>query len=226
MQNIVALLIRTERLPTTNFFAYGVDDTMAYHISKLIGGGNGIGSKGQAGKLAILLQQTFYHGQRAAGSASTARAMGGFEYFVTTNSTNLSGASLQLSNVMDSMETCYLAGGQPNLIIVNSHLRRKFSQFFQGFITTDRTEDTGGNVIKTIQTDFGPLEIMYDRWCPQDRVYIIEKEKMGWITYRPFDIHDRASVGDYEVKEVLGEFGFVLQNQTAHALIKNASTTA
>lgn len=206
---------------------YAIDDTMAYHIAKLIGGGNGMGTKGQAGKLAILLQQTFYHGQRNAGASNTsARAMGGFEYFVTTNVTNLSGASLQLSNIYDSMEACYVAGGQPDMIICNSHLRRKISNFFTGFITTNRTETTGGNVIKTVQTDFGDIEVMFDKWCPQDRLYLIEKEKMGWITYRPFDIHERASVGDYQVKEVLGEFGFVLQNQTAHALIKNASTSA
>ena len=152
--------------------------------------------------------------------------MGGFEYFVTTNVTNLSSASLQLSNIYDLMETCFLAGGQPNMIICNSHLRRKISSFFTGFITTDRTEDTGGNVIKTLETEFGSMEVMYDRWCPQDRLYLVDKTKMGWVTYRPFNIYDRASVGDYQVKEVLGEFGFVLQNQTAHGYIKNASTTA
>ncbi len=49
---------------------------------------------------------------------------------------------------------------------------------------------------------------------------------MGWITYRPWGVHDRPATGDYEVKEVLGEFGFVLVNQLAHGYIKEISTTS
>jgi hypothetical protein len=204
---------------------YGIDDVMAYHIAKLIGGGNGIGSKGKAGSLAILLQKTFYYGQKAVGTASTSRALGGFESFVTTNKTNLSSAALELRHIYDLMELCFLAGGMPDTIIVNTHLRRKISDFFVGSIRTERTEDTGGSIIKTISTDFGDLEVVFDRFCPTDRLYLVEKDKVGWVSYRPFNVYDRASTGDYEVKEVLGEFGFVVQNQTAHGYLYNASTS-
>lgn len=205
---------------------YGIDDEMAYHIGKLIGGPSAVGQKGKAGKLPILLQQTFYHGQKAVGSASTSRAMGGFEEFVTTNVTNLNGAALELRHIEDLMEDCFLAGGMPSMLICNTWQRRKINSFFEGQIRTDRTEDKGGHVIKTIETVFGDIEVMFDRWCPTDRIYLIEPEKMGWITYRPFDIYDRASTGDYEVKEVLGEFGFVLMNESAHGYIHTASTTS
>lgn len=205
---------------------YGIDDEMAYHIAKLIGGSNNIGEKGKAGKLSILLQQTFYHGQKAAGTATTSRAMGGFEEFVTTNVTDLNGASLQLSDLVDLLEDCFNAGGMPGLLICNTHQWRKINSFFEGSIRTERTEDTGGHVIKTVSTVFGDMEIMFDRWCPTDRIYLVEKEKLGWITYRPFQVMDRAPLGDYAVKEVLGEFGFVLQNENAHGYIKNASITS
>jgi hypothetical protein len=204
---------------------YGIDDMMAYHIAKLIGGGSGIGTKGKAGSLAILLQKTFYYGYKAVGTASASRAMGGFEQFVTTNVTDLNGAALELSDIYDLMELAFLAGGMPDTIIVNTHQRRKISSFFEGSIRTERTEDTGGSVIKTIDTDFGSLEVVFDRFCPTDRLYLVEKDKVGWVSFRPFDVYDRASTGDYEVKEVLGEFGFVVCNQTAHGLIKEASTS-
>jgi hypothetical protein len=205
---------------------YGITDEMAYHIAKLIGGGQGIGEKGKAGKLAILLQQTFYYGQKAVGTSTTARAMGGFEEFVTTNVTNLSSAALELRHIEDLMEDCFLAGGSPNLLVCNTWLWRKINNFYQGSIRTERTEDTGGHVIKTVSTLFGDIEVMFDRWCPTDRLYLLEKEKMGWVTYRPFQVMDRASTGDYEVKDVLGEFGFVLQNQTAHGYLHTASTSS
>jgi hypothetical protein len=204
---------------------YGVNDTMAYHLSKLIGGSNGVGEKNRAGKLPILLQQTFYNGQRAIGSATTPRAMGGFEAFVTTNVTDLSTAKLQRSHIEDAFQSCYDAGGDPDTIIVGSWLRRKISSFYEGLIATTNSETRGGAVIETVKTNFGQMEVMYDRWCPADRLYIVEKSRMGWVEMRPFQVYDRPSTGDYTVKEILGEYGFVVTNQTANALIKNASTT-
>jgi hypothetical protein len=204
---------------------YGVADTMSYHLSKLIGGSNGMGEKNRAGKLPILLQQTFYNGQRAVGTASTPRAMGGFEAYVTTNVTDLSSAKLQRDHIEDAFQQCYEAGGDPDTIIVGSWLRRKISSFYEGLIATTNSETRGGSVIETVKTNFGQMEVMYDRWCPSDRLYIVEKSKLGWVEMRPFQVYDRPSTGDYTVKEILGEYGFVLTNQTAHAYIKNASTS-
>jgi hypothetical protein len=204
---------------------YGVNDTMAYHLAKLMGGSNGVGEKFRAGKLPILLQQTFYHGRDAVGSASTPRAMGGFEEFVTTNVTDLSSAKLQRAHIEDAFQACYLAGGDPDTIVCNAWLRRKLTSFYEGLITTTRSETRGGSRIDTVMTDFGEMEIMFDRWCPTDRLYIVETPKVGWITNRAFQVYDRPSTGDYTVKEVLGEYGFVVQNQLSHAYIKNASTT-
>jgi hypothetical protein len=205
---------------------YGIDDQMAYHVAKLIGGGAGLGAKGKAGKLSIALQKTFYNGQRAAGSSSTSRAMGGFEYFVTTNVTDKNSTALELKDIEDLMSTIYLAGGTPDMLICNTWVRRKINEWFKGSIRTERTETTGGSVINTIDTGFaGSIEVMFDRWCPTDRVYLVEKDKLGWVSFRPWDIYDRPSTGDYMVKEVLGEFGFVLVNQLAHGYIKEISTT-
>lgn len=199
---------------------YGISDTMAYHISKLMGDG------GKAGKLPILLQQAAYYGKRAAGSSTTARAMGGIEQYVTTNVTNLSSAALTRKSIEDLMQLCYLAGGAPNTLVCNAWLRRKITSFYEGSIFTDRSEERGGSKITTIVTDFGDIEVVFDRWCPTDRLYLIEPAKMGWVTYRPFDVVDRASVGDYMVKDVLGEYSFVLMNETAHGYIYGASTTS
>ena len=204
---------------------YGITDTMAYHLAKIIGGGD-IGSKTKAGKLPILLEKSFFHGRRAAGSASTARAMGGFNQYVTTNVTNLSSASLTRKHIEDKMQACFEAGGSPDTIICGAWARRKISSFYEGSIRTERSEQRGGSSITTIVTDFGELEVMYDKWCPNNEMYIIQPEKMGWLTYRPFDVGDRASVGDYTVKDVVGEFSFALTNEKAHARLYGFSTTS
>lgn len=204
---------------------YSIDDIIDYNIAKLIGGGYDIGSKGTAGKLAILLQQTFYYGRAALGSATTARAMAGFEGLVTTNVQNKAGAQLDLSMIEDLMELCFNAGGEPRCAIMNTHQWRIINTFWEDQIRTTRQDSEGGQVIKSIRTLFGDIDIVFDRWCPQDRLYLVEKEKVGWVTYRPFMVKDRITQGDYQVKEVVGEFGFVVQNEKSHGILTNLATT-
>lgn len=202
-----------------------VADVMSRSIAKLIGGGDGMGSKGKAGKLAILLEQTFFYGRRAVGSDSASRAMGGFNQYVSTNTTNLSDSALTRKHIEDEMQKCYLAGGSPDLLICGAWVKRKISGFYEKYITTTRSEKRGGSVITTMETDFGEIEIMFDKWCPESELYIIEADRMGWVTYRPFQVFDRPAGGDYMVKDVLGEYSFVLTNETAHAKIYGISTT-
>jgi len=202
---------------------YGVDDIMAYHIAKLIGGGM-VGTKGKAGKLAIALQNTFYYGHKALGSDGAPRAMDGFEAMVTTNDVDKAGATLTLDMIESQMETLFNAGGNPRTLMCNTHQWRVINTFWSDLIRYDRTDAEGGQVITSVRTIFGDLEIVFDRWAPQDRLYFYEKEKMGWITYRPFDIVDVPTSGDYIVKDIVGEFGFVLQNESAHGFFYNLAT--
>ena len=204
---------------------YGIPDTMAYHLTKLIGGGT-VGQKMKAGKLPILLEHSFFHGRRATGSDSASRAMGGFNQYVTTNVTDLASAQLTRDAIEDKMQACFLAGGSPDTIICGAWARRKISSFYEDIVRTERSETMGGGTIEEIVTDFGKLEVVFNKWCPNDELYIIEPEKMGWLTFRPFDVVDRASTGDYTVKDVIGEFTFVLCNEEAHAKLHNFSTTS
>ena len=152
--------------------------------------------------------------------------MGGFAQYVTTNVYAQASAALTRKVIEDAMQACFLAGGSPDTIICGAWARRKISSFYEGAIRTERSEERGGSSITTIVTDFGELEVMFDRWCPANKMYIIEPGKMGWLTFRGFDVYDRASTGDYEVKDVLGEYTFVLANEKAHALISGFSTTS
>ncbi len=205
---------------------YGIANTMAYHMAKLMGGSDGIGERFKAGTLPIMLQNTFYHGRRYVGAAGVARSMGGFEYYVTTNVTNLAGAAVTRKHVEDMFVSSFLAGGKPDTLVMNAWLRRKMSSFYEGSIRTERSEKRGGSTITTIQTDFGDVEIMFDWLCPTDRLYMVDSSKLGWVTLRDWQIVDRPSTGDYMVKEILGEFGFVLTSEAAHGYLYNCSTSA
>ena len=92
---------------------YGINDEMAKHISRLIGGGYGMGARNKAGKLAIMLQNTFYHGKRYIGTDAIPRSMGGFEYFVTTNVTDAASAPLLRSHIENLNKVVLITAATP-----------------------------------------------------------------------------------------------------------------
>lgn len=203
---------------------YGISDTLGYHVAKLIGGGTGIGSKGKAGKLVIQLANTFHYGYRAQGGATSSRAMGGAKQFISSNVTAKAGDAVERNDILDMMQTIHEAGGSPDTIITGAWGLRKITQFFEGFISTERSESRGGSKITTIVTDFGDLSVEYDRWCPTNRMYVVEKDLMGWVQIRPFMTDPLPSTGDYDWVNIVGEYGFVLQNEASHGYIDGFAT--
>jgi len=204
---------------------YGVGDTMAYHLEKLIGGG-AVGATKRAGKLPQLLQKTFYHGVRNQGSASAARSMGGFETFVTTNITNAASARLNKSMLETLVASIVEDGGKPDTLVVPTFQRRMITQLYgEDQVTYERDERTGGRRIDYLDLDFCRLEIMWDRLAPTNRIYIVESPKVGWITFDDFAVVDVASLGDYQLKDVVGEFSFAVVNEKAQGYIYGLATS-
>lgn len=204
---------------------YGINDQMAHHISRLIGGGDGMGGRNKAGVLPLMLQNTFYYGQRYVGTDDASREMGGFEYFVTTNVEDLSNRALDRQDIEDLQQACFDNGGDPETIVCGSWLKRKITTLYKENVVTNIDTRKGGGHISRISTDLGELNVVLDRFCPSGRLYMCEKDKLGWIPFRPFGIYDRSSDGDYKLKDVLGEYGFVLLNEKGHGYLKNVSMT-
>lgn len=206
---------------------YGMTNLQEYRRLQLLGGyGGGDGKKGSAGELMLDLERTFFKGNRQLRTASVGGAMGGFESFVTTNVTDAAGASLDPKMLEDQMANCWQAGGNPKTIICNQWVRRKITSFYAGNVRTERREDVGGMVIDTVRTHFGDLDILMNRHCPASKLYIVQDEKVGWFVLRDWKEEELSKGGDYERKQIVGEFGFILCNEKAHAVIKNISTTS
>lgn len=205
---------------------YGITDYYKYQFMKAMGGlGGGKGVKGRAGDLMIDLENTFFKGQRVLRADGTAGAMGGLKTFVTTNTYDLNASLLEYDTLVNAIQDCWSAGGKPNVIICNAFNKRLINSWFAPAIQTDRTERTGGNLISKVETDFGILDIMLNRHCPASEVDIVQKEDVGWITLRSWREEMLAKTGDYKRSQIIGEFGFVVMNESAHAVITDTATS-
>lgn len=205
---------------------YGVNDTMAYHLAKLIGGRKEIGAKGKAGQLTLLLAEMAYYGKRQQPSGTTVPAgAGGLSTFISTNNTGDTSTALSRPQIETVLRNIWLAGGKPDLIVTSAWGATKITSFYEGLVRTERSEQRGGTNIKYIDTPVvDNVEVMVDWKCPATKTYILESDKVGWVTVDPFGVRKFPSLGYYEVNSVAGEYSFVVQNEEAHAIITHSST--
>ena len=199
---------------------YGIDDEMDYQVAKLFANG------GQAGILAQLLAKTFYYGLRVQRSASAYGSMGGFKTFVTTNTSALGGAALQRSDIHAAIRKVRDAGGMVSQIITGSWGIEKVTAMYEGAITMDQDATRGESKNTRILTPHGEVEVVFDWMCPAGEMYLIDRNKMGWLPLRPFKQTNISEQGDYFVTDIVGEFTFFLANEKSHALITGFSTTS
>ena len=201
-----------------NLERYGIGNLVEWEIDKAMD------------ELPHLLNRTLYHGQRAGGSATVASSMGGLQTFLTTNRNVLSSTpALTEANIQDELQDCWDAGGAPDLILCNSWAKRKIASFYSGAVRTERSETMGGITIDVIEgtVDGRPINVVLDRDCQTDVLYILDTRFVGFVTIDAFFWDPLGKVGDTAAfGQVVGEYSLVVANETWSSYISLFSTSA
>jgi hypothetical protein len=174
--------------------------------------------------------------ERAAGSASEGRRFGGFPTLITDNITyatstgSTGGTALALTrdHVDDTLENIFNDGGNPDLILTVTNAQRKFNDFYEGFVTTERSEQLGGIIIKKLVNPItGKLiDIVVDRNCPAGQLHILDTSKIAFYALDPFFYERLAKTKDTSAfGQVVGEYSLVVANDKWHGAIKEFSST-
>ena len=159
-----------------------------------------------------------------AGSASTARKMGGIQAFVSTNVLDNGGTSRDLSEDLlnDGIQAAWQAGGNPDVVVCSGKQKRTISGF-----TTDVTrflDAEDKRLVKAIdvyESDFGIVRIVPSRYMPNDRIFILEKGRWKVAYLRPFKTEEVAKVGDRIEKVIIGELTLEARAEKANAIVKD-----
>jgi hypothetical protein len=179
-------------------------------------------------ELMVMLNKLPYYGEKEIGDATTARGCGGFRDFITNNLTNASSAALTRKMIDDTFQNIWDDGGNPDLIICGAFAQRKINDFYEGFIETTRDESVGGMRIKSLLHPISGtnVNIMVDRHCPTNELWILERSKIAYYPFDPFFYERLAKVGDFVNGEIVGEYGLVVAADKHHGLVYSFSTTA
>jgi len=206
---------------------YGIANLEDYEIDK------------KMDELMILLSLLPYYGKRGAGTEnSVARSAGGFQQFLTTTASNITFATstaatggtaqaLTRDHIDDTLALIHADGGDPDLILTVPHAQRKINDMYEGFVSTERSEQLGGVLIKKLMNPISGsvLDVVVDRNCVSNEMWILTKDKIAFYPFDPFFYERLAKTGDAVKGEVVGEYGFVVANPAWHGAVKEFSTS-
>ena len=168
---------------------------------------------------ALLKQDT-----KVLGSMTQPREFGGLPYWIVTNVLTAGAPrDLTFDLINTALEQLWTGGGKPSVLLVSPRNKRVVSTF-----TAGHTKYMDGNktrkltqMISVLETDFGTLQCMTDRFMPNDVVYGLSPEYMKKAFLRNFKTGDIPKINDMGRKMVNGEWTLEMRAEKAHFKIEN-----
>ncbi len=198
---------------------YGLRSEIAYQLAKTLK------------EIAFDCEQTIVtQNTRSIGSMTppTPRIFGGLPYWITTNVFTLPGSvtnNLTFTEINTALEQTWTGGGKPSILLVSPRNKRVISTF-----TANQTKylDAGNakkltHMISVLETDFGTLHCMTDRFVPNDVVYGLSPEYIKKAFLRNFKTGDMPKMSDMQRKYVNGEWTLEMRAEKAHFMIDNCN---
>jgi hypothetical protein len=186
----------------------------------------------------VKLENTAFKGVRrvaeTVGGVSIPPLMGGLNFFFSSAynslyySADLSSAPLQEKDLNDMLQNRFYAVGQENMgktLLVGAWNKRRVNDIYATTARSDRSERRGGVIVDTIDTDFGPIDVVLSLRAPKEKVFLLN---LDWITIHPYKglaFYDAelAKNGAYVKRQIYGVYTMRLRNNKAMGLINNTS---
>ena len=196
--------------------------------------GNGIVFVSVGVATTIEINRVYYVVSKLAGSFKVAATPGGTAIVIGTATVQYilaSATTTANTDVEDFLQKVYDNGGltesSTGTLIVNSRQKRAISAAYASaygkFVESSRT--VGGVSVDTIVTDFGVLNIMLNRFVPQDAIIVASLEQMTPVFLEVpgkghFFAEPLAKTGASDEVQLYGEVGLAFGNEKAHGVIR------
>jgi len=172
------------------------------------------------------LDRTVIMGVRAASdvTGSVYGTMGGlidFIGFIAAGNVNGTAETLTPSVLNAMAKQIYDDGGMPTHIIVGGTQKQKISTFDQEFRRSTLDTRRAGYTVEEFVSDLGMnLQIIVDRWVPNDVCMVVDSSKIKIMPLRTraFFMEKLAKTGDSNDWQIVGEYTMEVRNAAeAHA---------
>ena len=153
---------------------------------------------------------------------------------ISTNAVDAQGEDLSRDLVLDLMQQVWenggIAEGETATLIVNATQKRRLTDIFVNEKYTEGSRNVGGVNVRTIETDFGTVNVMLNRYVPSDTLIVCSLEQLapvfleipgkGFLFVEPL-----AKTGAKDEWQLYGEVGLKYGNEKAHGKLTNLATT-
>lgn len=193
---------------------YGISDLYEYEKQK------------KQVELALQLEKALING--VSYESGQVRQMKGIRQFINTNVTNVAGA-LTLGSINTLAQTIYDAGGFANggdyKLMVAAKQKVALSALDTTKVVLTRGENTRGQVVDKIVTDFGEFEIVLNQNLASDELILADRNRLSIhpIVGREFGHTYLGTKGDYITGQIVGEYTLKLEQEKAHGRLKGLS---
>lgn len=130
------------------------------------------------------------------------------------------------SDLKNALEAAWTDGGNPDMIVSNSTLKKVASGFtgasaYDGFSVNNGRTVQGAIIagVDVYVSDYGSHKWVLDRFIGATSILCLDSEFMGIAWLDPIRVEDLAKTGDSTQKLIVCEWTGVLQNPDAHAQI-------
>ena len=185
-----------------------------------------------------------------AGNATTARKLGGLPTWISSNVDAGAGGSgsgagtartdgTQRAFTEDQLKgvlrSCFNAGGNPNMIMVDAFNKQKLSGFTGGSTRFDQAEDRRlVTSIDVYESDFGTLQVAPNRFIRganstaakigQDAL-ILEMDYFAVAFLRDFSLQNPAQTKDADQRFMVVEYTLVSRNEKSSGFVTDLTTS-
>lgn len=180
---------------------------------------------------------------RVNGNTTTARKTRAWESWIATNvdrgstganaadenSAPTDGTQRALTEAMLKalLQQCYTNGAEPSNLLVGPYNKGVVSGFTgretaRQNIDKERVQAT----VSLYAGDFGTLKVMASRWIRERTASLIDPSYVRVAYYRGFRQVPLATIGDAETRMILAEYGLQVDNEAAHGVIADLTTSA
>ncbi len=190
------------------------------------------------GGAGLVVNKTYFVVNKTTGTFQLANAAGGSAIDFTTDisaGTFEPVTDLEDGHVLDLMQDVWDNGGiseqETAVIIANSWNKRRLTEQFLGVSTAGFRQSerkVGGVNLQTFDTDFGRVNVMLNRYIPENTVAVVSLDelRLKWLNRAdgPFVIEKIGRVGAKVEEQFYGEWGLMYGNQRAHGELSGLST--
>lgn len=181
---------------------------------------------------------------QVAGNATTARVTAGIVSWIATNESLPSAGSpaaptgdgtdtrtegtqeaFTEARLKSALKQAWDSGGEPDVVVLGSFNKQVMSGFAGNSTKTQEHSKTLSTSVDVYESDFGKIQVVPNRFSPAKHVLILQKDmwKIHWGRKTFSEV--KASTGDYQRKQIIGEWGLACMNEAANAIVADCTTS-